>query len=521
MEKDLQEYIEKLKKNTIGTKDLKKSILRVKTILDNLFENCEADLRDGDTTKEELLKDFLEQYKKEITDPVEYQTVLALLSSEYECCKKILKMSKINKHEFFKLINEAKKCEKDNYTDKLYHSINSQTELMTLMRIAMRSSKKMNTFRNPSQSNPSVTQEDILKAISNIKNQVEIQIRNYMQPSLEGMMHFLDEYGYLDEILSETDELFDETGLSELKPAKRNPLPSKEYDINNARESEDLGIIDIFKKENVDNLSPNELIILELFWKTKYFNARLDISEALSTIDYLDLWPMLLNEDKSAIENIDDEKLNIALKRDLALTYLIKCKHSITPELEQKYVKFLEDNGMTQKGTTYEEIEKQSQELEGALKISNDLVLEECVVVDKLLNGELGEHSWGIVDNPDSYIEEEHDPNQVVLGINHPSFRGPLLIAMNTEHLAAFINEKNSNPRSKKIKYPKYKGRIDGTYSNIMSILLLPTSPYFKKYISEKYEQNPESPLYEQLAVDFAGNKKIKPSKNQQGDSGR
>ena len=147
--------------------------------------------------------------------------------------------------------------------------------------------------------------------------------------------------------------------------------------------------------------------------------------------------------------------------------------------------------------------------------------LEECIIVDKLLNGELGENSWGIVENPDYYPEEESNPNRVVLGINHPSFRGPLLIAMDTEHLASFINEKNSNPKSKKIKFPKYKGKIDETYSNIMSNILLPTSPYFKKYISEKYAQNPESSLYEQLAVDFVGNKKIKPSKNKSGNSGR
>lgn len=520
MEKDLQEYIEKLKERTLDTKDLKKAILRIKTSLDDLSECCEADLRDGDITKEQILKDFLDEYKKDTIEPSEYQTVLTLLSSEYEGCKKILKLAKGNKKEYFDLINYAKKYEKDNSTEKLYHTINSQGELNTLARIALRSSKKVNIMKNPTQNIP-ITHEDILTAISNIKNTVEKQIRRHMQPSLEGMMYFLDNFGYLDEIITKTDELFDETGLSELKAVKRNPIPSKEYDIHNARESEDMGIIDFFKKENIENLSPNELMLLELFWKTKYFNARLDISEALSVIDYLDLWPMLLEEDKSAIENIDDDKLNIALKRDLALTYLIRNKNSITPELEQRYVKFLEDNGMTQKGTTYEEIETQSKELEGALSISNDLVLGECVIVDKLLNGQLGETNWGTMDNSEFDDADEHDENKVIIAINHPNFRGPLLIAMSKEHITSFVNEKNTGTKLKKLKFPKYKCKISEEYSHIMSNLLLPTSPYFKKYVTEKYVQNPESPLYEQLATEFAGAKKIKTPKNKQGNSAR
>ena len=59
MEKDLQDYIEKLKERTLDTKDLKKAILRIKTRLDDLFECCEA---------EEIHKDLIEKVNQNMPD---------------------------------------------------------------------------------------------------------------------------------------------------------------------------------------------------------------------------------------------------------------------------------------------------------------------------------------------------------------------------------------------------------------------------------------------------------------------
>lgn len=512
IEQDLFDYIEKLKKNSINEKQLKTVILRIKKSLDSVLDGYKLDLEDGDISKEQLLADYLEQYKKDTSLPPDYQVVLTTLSTDIDACKRILQLAKKNRFKFDILMKQAKQKEHETPGEPLYHSINLNEETLNVLRIALRSAKSIAAEKTKQASGGSISlkQEDILKAVASIKNNVSAQIKEHITPTLLEMACFLDEFGYLDENIAKANTALDKVGLSELKHVKRNPIPDEVYDGNgnklNIQDNEDLGVIDFLKKENLEKLHPNDLLVLDLCWKMQYFNARLEISQAMSAIEFLDLWPTLLEKDESAIENIDDGLLNVALKRDLALTYLIRNKKLLTPELEKRYTKFLESNGMSQKGTTFEEIENQSKSIEDSFRITDDLLLSGSVVLEKLISGELETKNWGTVDSKIFDDWEESDNDKLLFGIEMPSLRGLLLLSINEKHMTNFLKTKGTNFK----RFPKYKGIIDEDYTPITSTLPLPTSTYFKKFVIEKYEQNPTSPLYEQLATNFAGGKKIK-----------
>lgn len=512
MEKKIQDFIENLKSRTMDTENMRKAILRIKRNLDDLLDCCEDEIKDGEITKEQLVQEFLEEYRNEIKETPNYQSRLTYLLSQYESCKRILKSDKKDKGAFQGFINEAKKREASNPKEELYNSINMKEQIITNIRYAMRDIQFERKMKKQPV-NSAISNEELLKKIHEIKNRLAEELKDKMIPSIQKRVYFLDEYGYLDEYIKINNDALENLGLAEISQERRNPLPDVEYDmegnIRNTEEFEDMGVIDVFEKCNLKKYSPEELLILELFWKSQYFTERLEISEAFAAIDFLDLWPMMMNEDESAIDKIPDEKLATAIKRDLALTYLMKNKKAITPELEEKYVGFLKQNGIVPKNTTIEDVEKQTAELQIAFDLASELALGECVIIDKLRNKEIEVKNWGLVDKSNF---KDIDPinEKVIIAAEMPTFRGPLLFSLDEDSVKDFFEKKGTASKGEKLKLPRYKGNIDSEYSKAMSMLFLPTSVYFKKYITEKYSENPSSPLLSQLAINFADAKKIK-----------
>lgn len=515
MEKELEAYIEKLKSHTFETEETKKAILKIKKCLDKEFDCYELDLADGDITKQEIVAIFLQEYEEnKENEEDDFQSTVTILFSKYEACKKIIKMGRKNRSELNALINIAKQKE-ENKKDTLYDTICMDEEMETCLRGAIRGIKELKKIQGKKE-REEVTSEEILDRIFQIKQETGEELKTKLIHSLQKRICFLENYGYMDEYIQEANTSLENAGLSGIKQVKRNPFLDGLYDgkgnIINQKEIEDMGVIDMFETENLEKLSPQELFIMEAFWKSKYFLARLELFEGLSTINFLNIWPMIMDENSSVIENIDDKKIVIALKRDLALTYLVQNREAITPELEQRYIRFLQKNGMAQTETTMEEIDKQSKELKEISKIANDIALGECVLVDKLLNKELEVQNWGTVDESEF---EDSDPNteKIIIAMDKQSFRGPLAFSIDENSINEFLKKKNRNDKQQSVKLPKYKGKLDESYSKVMASLFLPTSVYFKKYINGRYQENPNSTLLTKLALDFAGGKRIKEKK--------
>ena len=512
MERELQEYIEELKLHMLEIKDMKKVILKIKRYLDKEFECYEDEIAEGEITKQQIIEEFLKEHKEESEENVNFQSRITFLFSQYEACKKIIKTGRKSQSELNSLINAAKRIENNNKQENLHNTINMKEEIITCLRIAIRDVRDEKLTKGK-KDYINATPEEIIAKIYEMKQAASDELKEKMISSLQKRVCFLEKFGYLDDYIEENNEALRALGLSGIEQVKRNPFPDVQYDgrgnIVNTEEIEDMGVIDVFEKENLEKLSPEELLVMEVFWKSKYFVERLEVFEALMTIDFLELWPMIKEEDEKAIQDVEEEKIKKALKRDLALTYLVKNRAAITPELEQRYMQFLEKNDMLQKGTTMEELDRQSEELKVISGIANDLVLGECVIVDELINKELEAKNWGLVDASEF---EDFSPidEKFVMALDMPSFRGTLLFSMDEESINNFFKTKSRNEKHSDVKLPKYKSKLDENYSKAMAKLFLPTSTYFKNYINKKYQENPSSPLLSQLALDFAGGKKIK-----------
>ena len=510
MEKELQEYVERLKANTLETKDVKKSILRIKKYLDEIIESYEDEIADGDITKQQIIDDFLLEYESNIGDSSQSRTKIFSLLSQYEASKKIIKIVRKNDSEFNSLLKEAKRRDADNPTESLHNDLNINEEMITLLRAAIRAIKGPKMLKGQK---IEVSKDEILGQIYKSRDGATELLKNQLMESLQEKIYFLTEYGYLDEYIEEYNEAVKNAGLAQIVQVKRNPFPDVQYDKNgnvvNTEEFEDMGVIDYFREENLKKLSVEELLVLELFWKAKYLGKRLELSEAFSTIEFLDLWPTIVNEDENAIQEFVNDKLESALKRDLALTYCLKDKAELTPELEQKYLRFLEKNNMTQNGNVTNDIQEQKKRLEGIFEVADEVLLSQCVLIDRLRNREIDAKDWGVVETK---AFEGFDPNneEIVIAIDMQSFRGPLVVSMNERSLYDFLRARNQDSKNSMIKLPIYKGELDEEYSKSMATLLLPTSVYFRKCINQMYQENPDSSLLRQLSVNFAGGKKIK-----------
>ena len=510
MEKDIKDYIEKVKSSAMDSKDLRDAILRVKRNLDHIFDCCQLDISDGDLTKEQIVKDFLEEYEKENQKIDTFQSDVTYYLSQYEACKRILNLDKNQRN---KLINDAKKKEASNPRETLYYKLNVEEEMMVALRVAIKKIREENRLRGIYNYNV-INPEDVIEKINEMKKNTDKQIKDAMIPPLQDKISFLNEYGYIDDYIKENNEALEKAGLPGIQQVKRNPLPDICYDENRniipIEEYEDMGVIDFFSRENLEKLSPEELLVFELFWKSKYLNESLKISSALSSIDFLDLWPTIIDKDEKEIENIDESKLELALKRDIALTYFLNKKKSLTPELEEKYMTFLEKNKLISKDSSIEDIKKETEKIEKVYSIARDVLLGESVLVDKLLNKEIKAKYWGVVQEE---IPGEGSGEDKVIAVEMPSFRGTLVFSINEQSVEEYLKNKNGRFRGRIERLPKYKRKFDENYSKAMASLYLPTSKYFKKYVDQKYKENPESPWLSDLAINFADSKKIKKEK--------
>ncbi len=515
MKKDLQDYIARLKEETLDTATVKDTMLRIKSVLDLNFSNCERDIQDGDCTKVQLVEEYKEEIEKEGKEDPTFETRLMLLMTEYDACKELCRLEGKKRIELNALMNEAKKKMTKIGAAPLYNTIHLEETKMTTIIVTMRELQRQKMFRGEKDYNK-VSADELLEAIHKTKEYKEAEIKDMLISSLQKRIRFLDEYGYIDDYIEKNNDALEDAGLPELKRVRLNPIADEEYDENRQRvyreETEDIGVIDVFRIDNLKKLPLEDLLVLETFWKSKYFTERMKLTEAMIAIDSLGLWPIFMEEDEKAINSIDDKRISDALKKDLALTYLAQNKDIITPEMEKKYIEFLEQTHMVQTETTAEEMEKQSKYLKTSYALTRDLILGHCMILDKLKNKELNVKNWGTV-NLEEFVELADVQNTQAFAVEMPSFRGTFVFALEEDRIEEYFAERDYGSFFKKINFPKFRGRIDENYGRAMALMLLPTSKHFVNYLKAKYEEDPSQELVAELATNIAGIKKIKSGK--------
>ena len=502
MEEDLKKFIEKLKENDSDIQKTKEYILIIKKYLDRYLECC-----DEDFSKEEAFEDFLKEYDENLKVDTNEVRKLAYMFVQYNSYKELIKLSKSNKLKFKKIVTDSKSKERENSKEELYISPEIEKQLVISMRQILRKY-------------PKVSEKELMLIMQKRKSELGDALKDIMIKSINKNVEYLDEYGLLDNYIKEVNDNLEQLNLEGIKLERRNALCEigdgkgnfmkydengvfRKYDINGNivkdgedidKYEEDIGVIDTFEKEYLKKLSPEDLLMMDTFYRSKYFEERLGISKAIAVIKYLNLWPDMIEKSEEFIEKIDANSIKNALKRDLALTYLYKNEKNLTLKMKNQYYKFLRISNMEKRGKLREELQEVKGEFENLANASNNIALESCLMIEKLKEKDFSVKDWGTLEFEDDNKEPDNI-KEIVFAIENSNFRGPLIMAIPEKALQSFFDVQN-------LKFPEYKNgnKINEKYSGVMAKLYLPTSSYFTKYIKKKYDEDPSSELYAALA---------------------
>lgn len=485
LENDFKKELDEIISGSLDSKKTKKDILRIKKLLNSLVENCKEE-----ATKEELLQEFIDAYKSELKTTKNIEEAYGLIL-QHRAYKELLNRYRRNKGSFDKVIIEAKKREKANNKEDIPIIRNLDECMVGAVRRLLRKgnikSEKM-----------------LVDSISILKSKIDQTVKKNLITEIQEDLAFLNEYGFLDEYINSSNEMLRELGLEKLKYLKRNPIPDEKYDSdgNLIKDDEDIGVWDSFDTEYLEKLTIEQLTRMASFYKEKYMEARIAISEAMTVVDFLDLWDDMLEERNSTIENLDEDSVKNGLKNFEALAALFKFINNteITEGIEKQYSMFLEKNGIRQKRTIKEEFKEKKAELENIRAAATDIVFSQCLSIYQLYSKDIKVKSWGVL-KQDKRTQEIDDAISIV--IEDSDFRVPYIIVLPKNIL---FNDLGIQDESE---LPELKNpdRIDEQFVKTIENLYLPTNVFYKKTVGEYYTKNP----YSKLIASLAGKKVKKP----------
>ena len=475
MEKSFKDVIEEIKVATLDPEETKKYILAIKGCVGRFVESVDEELDDRD-----LILEYLEEYEEDLKPRGNVQQIGKNMLM-HNAFKRLLQDAKGNRANFNSVIKEAKRVESDNKNLNILIKRDLRDSMISAVRYIIRTK--------------GVTKEaDIIEAIRQEKAKVDKDLKNNMISIIQSSVGFLNDYGFLDEYINESNEELEQLGLNEFKYTKRNPIADVQYDEEGqeVKDVEDIGVLDSFSKENLEQLSVEDLLLMTTFWEAKYFQERIEISKAMSSIDALGLWGDVIHGDDATITSLDNKRVEAALRKDLAVTYLARSGCQPTPKIRRQYKKFLESERLSSGVELGNEVEAMMPEISNLEQTARDITTLECLIVYLLRNKDLKIKKWGIVDREETDgLDEEVEA--VNIAIDNRNFRGPLVMGVPTSVLKEFLNEED-------IEFPRYGKNIDTTYSNIMAKLYLPTNNYFSNLVKKAYKENPNSVVLADLA---------------------
>ena len=473
MSNEIENY--EIEINDESFQNVREYILKIKKYIDGFIEDEDTNL-----TKKEKLEQFLKTYKEETKiDPKQVLKYTYVLS-QYNSLKELSNLEKANKAKLRKIISEAAKRENENSDDRLTISLNNEEQLLISAREILREYPKMK-------------EKDILKTAQKRKTYISEYLKKCIIESIQNSVSYLNEYGILDDYIQEVNERLNGLDFNEVSVKKRNPFPDEYFDKegNIIEYDEDIGIIESFDEEQLKNMTPEDLYMMDMFWRSTYLKERMEIAKAFSTIEYLDLWDTLLNENEEKIQNIDNTLIFNALcdfRRQ-------KNEYENPKKEEQEQIKsrkIFKRKNKKQEEIVQEPLKQtiEKEELDNLNYLSRDFILQECTIVSKLKARDFSIRTWGVIDNE----EIEYDEDGLVVAIDNENFRGTIIMAIPKGIVTGFFNIDED-------KLPKYKklNEIDESYSQIMAKLYLPASNYFKRQIMKKYKENPGNSLYANL----------------------
>lgn len=508
MSKEFQTYLDEAQKENIDADRTKNYMLLIRRYLISLMGY------EDEFTQEECINQFLEIYREDFKRDPSATLKNVYMLSQYNSYKELLNLAKGNQAKFAKLLETASKLESTANKETLNISLNAEEQILISLRDVIREF-------------PRIKGKELLIVLQKRKAYVCEHLKNSLISSIQQNASFLSEFGILDEYIEYANRMTEKLDLQELSMSKRG-IPADEYgdgkgntvkfdekrncfvkydesgkEIARGEELdeyyEDYGVIDMFDTEYLKTLSPEDLIMMDMFWRSKYLEERMEMAKAMYVIRDLNLWQYITGDNNNKIFGLDNQTILEALNR----------YSKPTNEVEEEQPKKRKIFGRKKKKKDVEETEEKKnnidfEEAEFLSKVARDVVLQECTVISKLKAKDFSVRTWGTIEQ-----EGDLEENQITIAIDNANFRGTVLMAVPKTALDEFVETSD-------IKLPKYKDvdKIDELYSNIMSKLYLPASNYFKRQVMKKYKQNPSSVVLAGLA-----GKKVKtaPSQDDQG----
>lgn len=459
MENNFEEIIEECKNIEVNIDGIKLLIKRIQDKIATFAKNVE-----GEIPLEEVILEFINAYKEENTanpdNKLNYQRFI-----QYKALKKIQEIIKKKPSKFNELLSLAKQKEQENNDETLKIQLDLEEEMIYCIRNILRKCKK------------EIKSSELSDIVDYNKLELGKIVKNGFIESIQKSIAYLDEFRFIDDYIEMYNERAVEFGLERLKLVKRNPIPDEQYDEKGklVKDTEDIGVLDSFSKENLEQLSLESLSFLDLFWKSRYYGKSELMNIALQIIEKEGLWKDLASG-KEIVNDLDNDRIKNIMTQ-IFITRRISINNiPVTPEMEDMYKTFLTGNGL--EASSLENDARTGKEgFENRNKIRQEVSMLETMNVIKMLQRDMNVKRYSILE------DENLDSRYAVLVIELPEFRGPMLVEIDQAELAEYI-------KMSKNRIPKFEN-YSKEYLKFTALIGLISNKYYRDAVKKEYQENP------------------------------
>ena len=265
--------------------------------------------------------------------------------------------------------------------------------------------------------------------IANLKEYTD-NTRKNIKEAIEDRIWFLDYYGVVDEIVEEANQAAREDGLNSIS-YKRRVAPVDNYVIGEGetaetvqvefKDLEDVGVIESeYYMKDLNEYGP--LLSLALYWDNLYNMQRGRITDAIPTIDDLDLWDAMVKGDESDIDKLDDDTISSLSKKLMILRYMPE--RNITEEAEEIYRSFLENEKLSGGTIEDEQTKRERYDCVDFNSMQSYHMWMQRVLLDNIKSKAIKANDWGVVGKGKDVAN---------IAIDFESLRGPIVMKVHKD----------------------------------------------------------------------------------------